>query len=51
MKKKFALILLIPSMCFAQIELDWSEQLIVNENAELGYTRPKVVFTANNIYI
>ena len=49
MKKKFALILLIPSMCFAQIELDWSEQLIVNENAELGYTRPKVVFTANNI--
>ena len=49
MKKILALILLFPSMCFAQIELDWSEQLIVNDDISLGFTRPKVVFTTNDV--
>jgi hypothetical protein len=49
MKKIIALLLLIPMISSAQVELEWSTQLTVNDNSELGYTRPKVVYTTNNI--
>ncbi|HBN02948.1 MAG TPA: hypothetical protein DD396_02790 [Bacteroidetes bacterium] len=49
MKKIFLILFFLPSIGNAQVELDWSEQFTINDNSEIGYTRPKVVYTANNI--
>ncbi|PCJ64343.1 MAG: hypothetical protein COA58_13395 [Bacteroidetes bacterium] len=49
MKKIFAILFLLPLISSAQVELNWFKQYTVNENTELGFTRPKVVFTANNV--
>jgi hypothetical protein len=49
MKKIFVILFFIPIISIAQVGLDWSKQITVNDNTELGYTRPKVVFTNNNI--
>ncbi len=49
MKKIFLILFFLPSIGNSQVELDWSEQFTINDNSEIGYTRPKVVYTANNI--
>lgn len=47
--KLFALLFaFIPFFVSAQVNLTWSDQVIVNEDTDLGFTRPKIVLVNGN---
>lgn len=48
MKKIILIILLTPLGLFAQLNLEWSDQLVVNANTAYGYARPKIALTSEN---
>lgn len=48
MKKLIILLVLMPLGLFAQLALEWSDQLEVNSNMAYGYARPKIALTSNN---
>ena len=47
MKKLIVLAVLLPLGLFAQLDLEWSDQLEVNSNMAYGYARPKIALTSN----
>lgn len=49
MKKLIIILILAPLGLMGQIKLNWSNEIEVNADRTLGYARPKIALTSNNI--